>query len=105
MPSLPIDNNNNPIPLVPSKTALAVTRDTTVSASTEITLNAATTFIEVTALTDHLYMRWGTSDASNTAFDEFIVANTTRQYIVPTGISAVNFIDNGASGVLILIEK
>lgn len=39
---LPVDVNHKPMQIVTATTALAVTRDTSISTSTEITLNAET---------------------------------------------------------------
>lgn len=102
---LPIDTHRKPMQLTYSKVALARTRDTTISTSTEITLNLETSLIEVTALDDNVYLKYGTADVTNANFDEFIVAGSTRHYIIPDGITAINVIDSGASGSVIIIEK
>jgi hypothetical protein len=104
-PALPRSFEGEDIALVPARTAFARTRDTTVSTSTEIVLNENTTLLEITAITDHLYMKYGTDDVSNANFDEFILANSTRHYVVPAGVTAINLIDNGSSGAAIVIEK
>lgn len=97
--------------LTPSVKAVAVTYDATISATTEITLNAATTFIEVGAIDKTILLRWGTGDASTSAFDEVISLNTVRQFYVPvdstTGVlyTAVNFIEQAATAILVCIEK
>jgi hypothetical protein len=71
------------LPTVPSVVSLVETYDATISASTEITLNAATTLIEVSAIDKTVLMKWGTSDASTTDWDEVISLNTTRAFYVP----------------------
>lgn len=102
---LPRDDNNVPIQGVGfGSTALAVTYDATVSASTEITLNAATTTIEVTANTKPIFMKWGTADASSTAWDNVIAADSTRIFTVPAGTTAVNFIEQAATATLAVAE-
>lgn len=101
---VPRDSNRVPLPITPNAVALAVTYDTTISASTSITLNAATWLIEVTALTQGVFMKWGAT-ASSSAFDEFIAAGSTRHYVVPTGQTTVQFIEQAASATLIVIEK
>jgi len=110
----PKDGNNNTIDTsTPAKPAVAVTYDATVSSSTEITLNAATTLIEVGAIDKAILLRWGTSDASTTAFDEVIPANTVRQFFIPVNpasathalFTAVNFIEEQATARLVCIEK
>ncbi len=95
----------SPVHLTFPFAALARTRDTTISTSTEITLNADTKLIEVTALDDNIYLKYGTDNVTNANFDEFIVAGSTRHYMVPYGVTAINVIDAGASGAVIIIEK
>lgn len=112
IPGLPKDaNRETAVTLPPAKVALEETYDATVSASTEITLNAATTMIEVTAIDRTILMKWGTADASTTDWDHAIPLNTTRQFAVPietaaTGAlyTAVNFIEEVATGKLCVSE-
>lgn len=91
--------------MTPAVQALAVTYDASISASTEITLNAATTLIEVSAIDKTILLNWGTADASTTVFDEVISLNTTRQFFVPVGVTAVNFIEQAATAILVCVEK
>lgn len=102
--AVPRDSQNTPLPLTPSAAALAVTYDTTVSTATDVTLNAATTIIEVSALTQGIFMRYAAT-ASSSNFDEFIQAGSTRHYVIPTGVSVISFIEQAASAVLVLIQK
>ena len=102
--SLPLDLNRNPIQLMPAKVSLASTYDTTVSASTEITLNAATSMIEVSAITQAILMKWGTADVSTSSFDHIIQAGSTMQFVVPIDTTAVNFIEQAASAILVVNE-
>lgn len=102
---LPKDKAGDVIPLTLSTVALAQTRDTSVSSSTEITLDSDTVLIEVTAIDDNLYLKYGTDDVTNANFDEFILANTTRHYVIPNNITAINLIDDGNSGAVVVIEK
>lgn len=92
------------MPLTPSKLALEETYDPTISSSTEVTLNAATTLIEVSAISQGIFMKWG-GTASSSDFDEFIQAGSTRHYVVPAGQTTVQFIEQAASAALVLIEK
>ena len=91
--------------LVPPFTALARTRNTSISTSTEITLNTDTTVIEINAINGNVYLKYGTDDVTNSNFDEFISAGQTRHYIIPSGITAINLIDDGDSAKVIVIEK
>lgn len=103
---LPRDANRVPIVnMVAPSTTLATTYDATISASTEITLNAATTVIEVSAIDKTIVMKWGTADVTTSNFDEVINLNTTRVFIVPSGTTAVNFIEQAATAVLCCVEK
>lgn len=111
-PALVIDANRNPVQAIPpAKIALEETYDATISGSTEITLNAATTLIEVTAIDKAICMKWGTTDASTSDWDHIIPQNTTRRFAVPvetaaTGAlyTAVNFIEQSATAILAVSE-
>ena len=95
----------------PAVVAINETYDATISASVEITLNALTTLIEVSAIDKTILLNWGTTSASTTVFDEVISLNTTRQFLVPTDVTtenlytAVNFIEQAATAILAVIEK
>ena len=108
--SLPKDGNFVSVDLTPAAVALEETYDATVSASTEITLNTATTYIEVAAIDKAVFMKWGTTDASSTDWDVVITANTVRRFFVPidnaTGAlyTAVNFIEQAATAILAVSE-
>jgi len=89
--------------------ALANTYDATISASTEVTFNAATTLIQVTAITAPILLKWGTDDASTSAFDAVISPNQSLWFNIPlqpSGIlyTAANFIQTASSGILIVSE-
>ncbi len=108
--SLPKDANGTSMQLVPAKTALATTYDTTISTTTQITFNAATTLIEVTAITQAILLKWGTTAVTTSNWDNVIAAGTTRHFIVPvdttTGLvtTAVNFIEQAATAILCVSE-
>ena len=105
MPILPRDDNRVPIQGMGFESAaLAVTYDATISASTEITLNAATKFIQVTANAKPVFMKWGTADASSTVWDYLIPADSTQAFAVPAGTTAVNFIEQAATATLGVAE-
>lgn len=104
MINLPIDANMKVIPVTPAVIPLATTYDATVSSSTAITLNASTTYIEVTAIDKGVFMKWGATAAAN-AFDEFIGANQTKGFVIPTGQTSVQFIEESATAKLVVIEK
>lgn len=104
------DTHDNPLPLTPAKIALAQTRDTDISASTEITLDTDTRIIEVTAVGGNVYLKYGTTAVTNANFDEFIQLGQTRHYVIPKDSSgdlytAINLIDDGDSATVIVIEK
>lgn len=98
-------SNGVPLSDTPAIIALASTYDATVSASTELVLNVATQLIEVTALDKAIFLAWGVDDASTSNFDEVIPANATRQFVVPGGITAVNFLETAATALLCVVEK
>lgn len=103
-PSLPRTSGAETVQLTPDKVAVAVTVDASVDSATDVNLNAATTLLEVNALTQGIYMRYqATASAAN--FDEFILGNSVRHYVVPQGVTVVSFISETAGAKLILIQK
>lgn len=82
---------------------LVATYDATISSSTAVTLNSATTYIEVTAITKPILLKWDAS-ASTSAFDEIIPADTTKIFY-SKGKTTANFIEQATSAVLVCIEK
>jgi len=105
MATFPRDDNRQIVPGVPpAATVLEETYDATISASTEITLNASTTWIEVTAIDKPIFLKWGTDNAASTDFDAVISQNTSRMFKVPPSITAVNFIEEAATAKLAVTE-
>lgn len=101
---LPIDENQNPVPLTQSSTALARTVSSSISGATSITLNTSTTLLEITAADQGVYLRYQAGvTAAN--FDEYIHADTTRHYKVPYGVTVVSVIERSATATVIVIEK
>lgn len=82
---------------------LAATYDATVSSSTAVTLNAATTGIEVTAIDKSIFLKWDAT-ASSSAFDAIIAPNTTKVFSVPRGAVTANFIEQASAAILVCIE-
>lgn len=83
---------------------LAKTYDATISASTTVTFNSGTTYIEVTAIDKGIFMKWA-GTASSSSFDEYIGLNQTRIFILPSGTATAQFIEESATGKLVVIEK
>lgn len=102
--TLPIDGNNKPVQLSPRGTAIAVTYDATISSATTVTLNAATTYIEVTAIDKAIFMRYAASVTSS-AFDEFIPQNTTRAFVRPVGVTVISVLEEAATAKVVVVEK
>ena len=92
-------------PFGPNSTSkpLAVTYDATVSGSTAVTLNTASTNIQVSAIDKGIFLKWDAS-ASTSAFDGFIPANQTRVFAIPRGAITANFIEESATAKLVCIE-
>lgn len=83
---------------------LATTYDATISSSTLLTLNTSTSTIEVSAIDKGIFLKWG-GTASSSSYDEFISANSTRIYVIPTGATTVQFIEETTTAKLSVIEK
>jgi len=105
MPSfLPSDQKGDGIPLTTPTPANAVNYDTSISTATDITLNADTALIEVTAINAGIFLRYA-STASSSAFDEFILADNTRHFVVPAGVTVISIIEESAGAKAVVIEK
>lgn len=103
MAALGKDNDGRPLNSMTGQ-ALVATYDATISGTTQIDLNANTRMIEVAAIDKAVFMKWGATAASSTAFDAVIPANTTRIFRVPANITSVNFIEQAATGILAVTE-
>lgn len=79
------------------------TYDATISSSTAITLNAATTGIEVTAIDKAILLKWDAT-ASTSSFDGIIAPNTTKVFMVPRGTVTANFIEQSTTAILVCNE-
>jgi hypothetical protein len=97
------DGNNMPVPSVIVGETLATTVDATISSATDITLNASTTYIEVSAIAKGIYLKYGTT-ASSLDFDEYISQDTTRGFAV-TGGSTISVIEQAATASVVIVEK
>lgn len=109
-PNLPTDGGYKPIQLAPARVALARTVDATISATTEINLNDSTSFIRVYAITQDVYLKWGTDDVTASNFDEVVPAGQIVDLVVPnqtdgTRYDAINLIERTATATVIVIEK
>lgn len=105
MIALPRDANNIPIQMVPpAKTAIAVTYDATISSATDLNLQSSTTFLEVSAILKGVFLRYQAT-ASSTNFDEFIPADTTAYFVVPSGVTVISVIEEAASAHVAIVEK
>lgn len=101
---LPSDQQGDMIPLTTPTRAIAVTYDTSVSTATDIVLNSATALIEVTAINNGVFLRYQAT-ASSSNFDEFVLADTTRHFVVPAGVTTISVIEETASAKVVVIEK
>lgn len=82
---------------------LAVTYDATISSNTAVTLNTASTGIEVTAIDKAILLKWDGTAATN-SFDAIIAPNTTKVFTIPRGTVTANFIEQAATAVLVCVE-
>lgn len=105
MPTAPFakDANRNIVGDVPGCVALEETYDATISSSTALTLNAATTIIEVTAIDKAICYKWG-GTCSTSDFDGIVPANTSKLIPVPYGQTSIQFIEQAATAILAVVE-
>lgn len=98
-----IDENRKQILITPVSLALVETYDATISTSTSVTLNSATTLLEITAIGASIFYKWeGT--ASSTDFDGIVVVNSTKLVPVPFGQTSIQFIEEVATAKLAVVE-
>lgn len=101
---LPRDTHGSTVQLVPNKPAVARFNGTC-AASTTVAVNADASFIEINALDDGIFLKYGSTAVTNANFDEFIHAGATRHYSIPKDITTLRIIDNGGGGRAIIIQK
>ena len=95
-------NQNNARPI-------AVTYDATISASTTVTFNAATTQIQVTAVDKAILMKWGAT-ASTSAFDAVISVGYPTIFPIPINpvtnlpYTTAQFIETTTTAILVVCE-
>jgi len=98
-------NHSHELQLTPDVPALATTVDDSISSSTEITLNPETTMIRVYAISQDIYLKWGTDNVTSSSFDEVCPSGQIVDFVVPNGIDALNLIERVAGATVIVIEK
>jgi len=97
------DANKQVLQTVPANVALEETYDATVSGSTTITLNAATTLLEITAIGASIFYKWGAT-ASSSDFDGIVPLNSSKLVPVPNGQTSIQFIEEVATAKLAVVE-
>lgn len=97
------DDNGGILKGVPKKVAIEETYDATISTSTPLTLNAATKLLEITSLDKALVYKWGAT-ATLSEFDGVVPANTSKLVPVPDGQTSIQFIEQAATAILIVVE-
>jgi hypothetical protein len=104
--NVPLSQSGQPVQIVPSQSALASTTNSSLSTSSTLTLNAGTTFVEINAINQAIYMKWGaTVSTANNGWDEYILPGQTRHYAVPTGVTQMSLIESAVSATAVIIEK
>jgi hypothetical protein len=93
------------LPITPDVPALARTISYPISSSTEIVLHKATSFLRVYAISQDVFLKWGTADVTAANFDEVIPAGQIVDLLVPNGMTAINLIERIPTAAVITIEK
>lgn len=105
---LPEDERGNILPILFGQGALAVTYDASVSADTEVALNADTSLVEITALSQPVFVKFKTSTGgtavSSSNFDVIILANSTRQFAPASDVTHISVIEQTAGAVVAISE-
>lgn len=103
-PDLPAEREGKMIPLTVDKVALAEIYDTTIDTAQDITLNIATSLIEVNAIYSGIFLKYATG-VTTSNFDEFIQEGQTRHFVKPFGVTAISYIGRTTGGAAVIIEK
>lgn len=98
-----IDANRRTLVGLPASVALEETYDATISTSTTLTLNAATTLLEITAIGASIFYKWG-GTAASTDFDGIVPTNSSKLVPVPNGQTTIQFIEEAATAKLAVVE-
>lgn len=102
--ALPKDGDGEVISPVPVGAALAATIIDSLDTAKDHTLNANAQFVEINAVDEGVYMKYG-GTAGTADFDEYVPIDSTRRYAVPGGVTVLSFLEQAASATVILIEK
>lgn len=97
------DANGEVMGDVPSSVALDETYDASISGSTALTLNSATTIIEVTAIDKAILYKWG-GTCSTSDFDGCVPANSSKLIPIPAAQTSIQFIEQAATAILVVVE-
>lgn len=100
----PVDANFKPYTGSMVGLPIAATYNGSISSAASVNLNALTTWIEITAFTAGVLVRYAAGAATN-AFDEVVPANTTRGFARPDGVTVVSVIQQAATAAVAVIEK
>jgi hypothetical protein len=103
MPNLPRDASQAVFQGLPATAPLAKTYDATISAATDITLNAATTVIEVVAIDKPVFVKFSATATAATA-NTLVPANTSKILFLPPGTTVVSVIEQAATANVLVVE-
>jgi len=108
--SLPHDGNSQLAQLTPAKVALARTVSSSISSSTTVTFNTATTMLRCYSADKDTYLKWGSTAVTSSNFDEIIPAGQIVDLYVPfqsdgTLYTTIRVIERAATATIVIIEK
>lgn len=99
----PVDYRGNSVPLVSMTPTTTPTIDTSISASTSVTLESKSRLVEINAIGGGVYGRFGgTVTAANSQF--FVQSGQTRHYPIPKGATTVNVIEKDSGAEVIIYQ-
>lgn len=114
-PRLKRDASGSPIQLAPAGAALARTLDTTISSSTQIDFQTATSWLRCLASDKDVFLKWGTTAVTSSNFDEVLPAGQIVDLVIPIDpaspvgspdrYASCTVIERAATAAIIVIEK
>ena len=92
-------------PIVPAPTSkpIAVTSHKSLQTSFQVTLNSATTAVEITSFSKGLLIRWD-GTASSTAFDGVVAPNQSKVFMRPSGVTTIDVVDEDGNGSMSCVQ-
>lgn len=108
--NIPKDGNRIAAQLTPSVVALSQAVSSSISSSSTIAVTAGATFIRIYAISQDIYLKWGSTAVTSSNFDEVIPAGQICDFFIPVDSTGATYttmrvIERTATATIIWIQK